>query len=94
MEKAKEYVAYIFSCIAIATFMAHFWSYNCVSGEVLWGVAGGCAIASIYSGIISRMFIEDKAAKGMATAAVVIGCLVLLGITLSGIFLFVPFWIG
>jgi len=82
-------VVYILSSIGIATYMAHFWHSHPAS-TVLWIISGVCAISSIYGGVIARAITESEHKKAMLTAATVIGCLVLLGLTLSAIFLFVP----
>jgi hypothetical protein len=82
---------YIFSIIAIGTFMCHFWWPATNTGYALWAVSGAFAIMSIYSGIIRRAEIqEEDRRKGMANAAAVIGCLVLLGLTMSAVWLIVP----
>jgi len=83
--------SYMFSVIAISTFMCHFWWPDTTTGYALWGVAGAFAILSVYSGIIRRDEIqEENRSKGMASAAAVIGCLVLLGLTMSAVWLIVP----
>lgn len=83
--------AYVASVIAIGTFMSHFWWSLSVASYVLWGISGAFAIMSIYGGIITRATItEENHRKGMATAAAVIGCLVLLGLTISAVMLLVP----
>ena len=81
---------YAVSAVGIALFMGHFWHSNSVAGNVLWGIAGACAIFSIYGGIIGRSTAESELGKASLLAATVIGCLILLGVTLSAIFLFVP----
>ena len=82
---------YVFSIIAISTFMCHFWWPNTVAGYILWAIAGSFAIFSIYSGIIRKAGIQEEGIKkGMASAAAVIGCLVLLGLTVSAVWLIVP----
>lgn len=92
-----DIVLHISSLIAVATFMAHFWGLvwqpGTVAGYVyvLWGVAGACAVFSIYSGMIrSARSEEEGARKGIPIAAAVIGCLVLLGLTMSAVWLIVP----
>ena len=82
--------AYILSIIAAALFMAHFW-WAAPVWYALWPITGFCAIGSIYSGIISRAAATDNGKKAMATTAAVIGCLVLLGLTVSAVFIFVPY---
>ena len=80
---------YILSCIGIATYMAHFW-YVHPTSTALWITASVFAIYSVYAGIIGRARAEDERGKAILMAVTVIGCLVLLGLTLSAIFLFVP----
>ena len=53
-----------------------------------WPIAGFRVIFSIYGGIIGKAVAADNHKKGMLTAAAVIGDLLLLGLTLSAIFLF------
>lgn len=93
---------YAFSIIAAVTFMAHFWfidtqGFSTTDGDplrfmyVLWGISGAFAILSIYGGIVRRSEImDDPTKKGMATAAAVIGCLILLGLAISATYLIVP----
>ena len=83
-------VANIVSAIGVGVFMSHFWWPAYVAGHVLWGIAGFCAIFSIYSGIIHRAKVEDNEKKAVLTASAIIGCLILLGLTFSAIFLLVP----
>jgi hypothetical protein len=93
---------YAFSIIAVVTFMSHFWfidtqSFSSTNEDplrfmyVLWGISGAFAVLSIYGGIVRRSEITDDPTKrGMATAAAVVGCLVLLGLAVSATFLIVP----
>ena len=91
--KAEEkwaLASYIVSCISIATYMGHFWG---PVGNILWAISGVCATFCIYSGKIHRQTIavtDTKGAqlRGLLVAGIVIGCLVLLGLTLSAIFMF------
>jgi len=86
-----DVAAYVASSIAVSTFMCHFWWPDTFTGHVLWGVSGGFAIFSIYGGIIRRADIQQEGIKkGMATAAAVIGCLVLLGLAVSAAWLIIP----
>jgi len=55
---------------------------------VLRSIAGFCALWSIYGGLIGKAVADDNHEKGRPTAAAVIGGLLLLGLTLSAIFLF------
>jgi len=71
--------------------MCHFWSPIDVAIPILWPIAGACAIFSIYGGIINRSLTENASQKAHLTAAIVIGVLVLFGLTLSAIFVFVPY---
>ena len=81
----------ICSVIAIVTFMCHFWWPLSMVSIALWGVSGAFAIFSVYGGIIERSRVEEAGTrKGMATAAAVIGCLILLGLTWSAVLLLVP----
>ena len=97
-----DVVTYAFSIIAVVTFMSHFWfidakSFSTTTEDplrfmyVLWGISGAFAVLSIYGGIVRRSEItDDPTKKGMATAAAVIGCLVLLGLAVSATYLIVP----
>ncbi|MCD6453224.1 MAG: hypothetical protein J7K77_02940 [Dehalococcoidales bacterium] len=88
--KRMGLATYIVSCVGVATFMSHFWNPVSPGASVLWPIAGACAIFSIYGGIIGRAHTEDKHARAALLASAIIGGLVLLGLTLSAIFLFVP----
>lgn len=93
---------YAFSIIAVVTFMSHFWFIDVKSFSVegvdplrfvyvLWGISGAFAVLSIYGGIVRRSEITDDPTKrGMATAAAVVGCLILLGLAISATYLIVP----
>ena len=81
---------FILSIIGVWAYMSHFWTPTGIGGYILWPIAGFCALFSIYGGIIARSRAEDEHRKAMLVAATIIGCLVLLGLTLSAIFLFVP----
>jgi len=80
---------YVVSIIGVSVFMSHFWQ-SAPTSTVLWIISGVCAIFSIYGGIIARSHVEDELRKSWLLAATVLSCLVLLGLTLSAIFLFVP----
>ena len=81
----------ICSVIAIVTFMCHFWWPLSMVSIALWGVSGAFAIFSVYGGIIERSRVEEAGTrKGRATAAAVIGCLILLGLTWSAVLILVP----
>ena len=82
------------SVVGVTLFMAHFWSPISIGAGVLWPIAGLCAIFSIYGGIIGRAYAKTEQLKAHITAAAVIGCLVLLGLSLSAIFIFVPYLIS
>jgi len=94
--KARAYrlwdeAIYVFSIIAVTTFMGQFWWPDTTAGYVLWAVSGAFAILSIYSGLIRRAEIrEEGTRKGMVTAAAVIGVIVLLGLTASAVWLIIP----
>ena len=80
---------FIVSIVSVGFFMNHFWQSG-MTGYVLWGLAGAGAIYCLYQGIIHRSLVEKSHERGMLTAAAVIGGIILLGITLSAIFFFVP----
>lgn len=64
--------------------MFHFWWPLTIVSYVLWGASAFFAIFSIYGGVIGRsVTIEPGPRRGMASAAAVIGCLVVLGLTIS-----------
>jgi len=73
-------IAYILSVVAICTYMSHFWWAGAAS-FVLWGIAGACAIGSIYHSISVRGKTEE-ATKWMLDAAFVLGCIVLIGLAI------------
>ena len=79
----------IISIIAIVTYLAHFW-VQLPAGIVLWAVAAVSAIASIHHGMIVRGQTADKTRRWMPDSAIIIGCIILLGVTLSAIFLLAP----
>jgi len=69
--------------------MSHFWWPGTVAGSVFWGIAGACAIASIYHSLAVRGKAEE-ATKWMLDAAFVFGCIVLIGLAISASVLLVP----
>ena len=80
---------HIISIIAIVTYLAHFWVQP-PTGIALWAVSAISAVSSIHFGMIVRGQSTDKARRWMPDSAVIIGCIILLGVTLSAIFLLVP----
>ncbi len=85
----RETRPHIFSVVAIVTYLAHFWVQP-PAGIALWAVSAVSAVASIHLGMIARGQSTDKARRWMPDSAVIIGCIILLGVTLSAIFLLVP----
>lgn len=85
-----HFAAYLASILGIGTYMVHFWWTCGATGSVLWGISGACAIFSIYAGVIAAAQAEDKVKRGMAMAAAMLGGIILLGLTFTAIFLFVP----
>ncbi len=83
---------YISSVVAVVTFMCHFWwSPLGTTSLALWSVSGAFAILSAYGGIIERSRVEEAGIrKGRATAAAVIGCVILLGLALSATMYMAP----
>ena len=86
---AKEWKPHIFSVVAIVTYLAHFWVLP-PAGIALWAVSATTAIASIHFGMIVRGQGTDKPKRWMPISAIIIGCIILLGVTLSAIFLLAP----
>ena len=82
-------IYYILSAIGIGTYMSHFWQVHPVS-TILWIIASICGIACIYGGIIGHSTNENAISRSWLLATAVIGSLILLGLTLSAIFIFVP----
>ena len=82
-------IAFILSVVAIGTYMSHFWLAGTIAGSVLWGIAGACAITSIYHSLDVRGKTEE-ATKCMLHAAFVFGCIVLIGLAMSASVLLVP----
>ncbi len=87
-----DVAVYLSSVVAIVTCMCHFWwSPLGTISLALWSVAGAFAIFSVYGGIIERSQIQEAGMKkGRATAAAVIGCLILLGLALSATMYMAP----
>ena len=91
MAQARMGIAtYIVSMVGLAMFMSHFWWPAFWGVYVAWPIAGFCAIFSIYGGIIGRSQTENAVHKAGLLAVAIIGGLILLGLTLSAIFLFAP----
>ena len=90
--RTRTIVNYILSVVAIWAFIGHliegafieasYWAWTAP-----WIVAYAAAIASIYGGIIIRGTSNDAREKAYANSAAAMGSLVLLGATLSAIFL-------
>ena len=85
----REMRPHIISMVAMVTYLAHFWVQP-PAGAALWVVSAISAIASIHNGMIVRGQSADKARRWMSNSAIIIGCIILLGVTLSAIFLLVP----
>jgi len=85
----REMRPHIMSVVAIVTYLAHFWVQP-PAGIALWAVSAAFAIASIHNGMAVRGQGTDKARWWMTDSAVIIGCIILLGVTLSAIFLLAP----
>ena len=94
--KKMSLATYIVSVVGLGVFMSHFWwaiSSRPIAENAAvasWSIAGACAIFCIYAGIIGRAQTEEKVQRAMLTACAVVGGIILLGVTLSAIFLFVP----
>jgi len=84
-----EMRAHVPSVVAIVAYLAHFWIQP-PAGIVLWAVSATFAIASIHNGMIARGRSEDKSRRWMPNSAVIIGVVILLGATLSAVFLLSP----
>ena len=85
-----HYAAYLVSILGVGTYMFHFWWYDVAAGNVLWGISAACAIFSLYAGIIVATREDDRVKRGVAMAAAALGGVLLLGLTLTAIFLLVP----
>jgi len=80
---------FIVSIVGLGLFWNHFWqSYP--TSAVLWSLACASGIYCLYAGIIHRSEVENTTHKAILLAVTVIGGIMLLGVTLSAIFLFVP----
>ncbi|MDH5695162.1 MAG: hypothetical protein OEZ00_00930 [Dehalococcoidia bacterium] len=88
--KKMTIVTYTVSLVGISLFVAHFWHLGSIVGVILWGIAVTCAIFSIYGGIIGHSQDKSELGKAYLKAATVMGCLMLLGLTISAVFLLVP----
>ena len=87
----REMRPHIISVVAIVTYLAHFWVQS-PAGIALWAVSAVSAVASIHLGMITRGQSTDKTRRWMLDSAIIIGCIILLGVTLSAIFLLAPQW--
>ena len=83
-------IPYTASIIALITYLLHFWWPVGSATNILWPIAGFFAIFSVYGGIIARAHADTEHKKAVLMATTVVGCLVLLGLTLSAIFLLAP----
>ena len=84
----REMRPHIISVIAIATYLAHFW-VQWPAWLALWVTSAVLAISSIHYGMMVREQSTDKTRRWMPISAIIIGCVILLGVTLSAIFLWV-----
>jgi hypothetical protein len=85
----RELKPHIISIISIVTYLSHFWC-QAPASIALWAVSAASAIASIHFGMIVRGQIADNTRRWMPDSAIIIGGIILLGVTLSAIFLLVP----
>ena len=86
-----DVAVYLSSVVAIVTFMCHFWWPMDTIAKTLWAVSGAFAVFAVYGGIIERSRAQEASMKkGRATAAAVIGCVILVGLTWSAVLLLVP----
>ena len=82
---------YMSSVVSIVTFILHFWWITTTVSLALWFVAAAFAVFSVYGGLIERSRVEQSGTrKGRATAAAVVGVVVLIGLTWSATLLLVP----
>ena len=83
---------YTVSLVGISVFVAHFWHLSTIPvlAYTLWGIAATCAVFSIYGGIVGLSQDKSELGKAYLKVATVIGCLMVLGLTISAVFLFVP----
>jgi hypothetical protein len=81
---------YAVSILGISLFLSHFWHVGSILGISLWGTAAVCGIFSIYGGIIGHSQDKSELGKAYLKSAAVMGCLMLLGLTISAVFLLVP----
>ena len=80
---------FVVSIWGLVFFMNHFWqSYP--ASAVLWSLSGASGIYCLYAGIIGRSRVENAHHKAVLLAVIVIGGIILFGITMSAIFLFAP----
>lgn len=88
--KKMTIVTYTVSLVGITLFLSHFWHLGSIVADILWGTAATCAVFSIYGGIIGLSQDKSELGKAYLKVATVIGCLMLLGLTISAVFLLVP----
>ncbi|GAG19290.1 unnamed protein product, partial [marine sediment metagenome] len=83
-------VTYAVSIVGVSSFIAHFWHVGSIVAIILWGITAVFAAFSIYGGIIGLSQDKSELGKAYLKAATVTGCLMLLGLTISAVFLLVP----
>ncbi len=86
----REKVPFAISTAGILVFLAHFW-VGYPANVVLWVIAAILAISSVHWGMRARaQESADDPNRWMPKSASKLGLLILLGLTLSAIFLIVP----
>lgn len=86
----RETLPFALSLIGVLIYLAHFW-LQFPANIVLWAIAAILGISSIHHGMrVRAQQANDDKTRWMPESAIKIGWLMLLGITLSAIFLIVP----
>jgi len=86
----REKAPFVISTAGILVFLAHFWPGYPVN-LILWVIAAVLGISSVHWGMRSRaQETPDDRNRWMPESASKLGLLILLGLTLSAIFLIVP----
>jgi hypothetical protein len=86
----REMLPFNLSLAGVLIFLAHFW-LQFPANIALWAISAVLGISSIHHGMrIRAQQAADDSTRWMPESAVKIGWLILLGVTLSAIFLLVP----
>jgi len=86
----RERMSFAISIAGVLVFLAHFW-LDYPANIILWAIAAVLGISSVHWGMRARaQEAADDRNRWMPVSASRTGWLILLGLTLSAIFLIVP----